>query len=86
MRSPARPSHSGGASPPARLGASKAPFSIASGSVPTSRLVPIVIVMGRSVFSRSVKHGIPRTVVSSWTPPESVRTSFDPVTRERKST
>ena len=31
-------------------------------------------VIGRSVFSRSVRHGTPRTVVSSWMPPESVRT------------
>jgi hypothetical protein len=29
---------------------------------------------GRSVFSRSVRHGTPRTVVSSWIPPESVST------------
>ena len=32
-------------------------------------------VTGRSVFSRSVRHGTPSTVVSSWMPPESVSTS-----------
>jgi len=32
--------------------------------------------MGRSVFSRMVMQGISRAVVSSWRPPESVRTSL----------
>ena len=36
--------------------------------------MPCVIVTGRSVFSRSVKHGTPSAVVSSCTPPESVTT------------
>ena len=38
-------------------------------------MVPLVIVMGRSVFGRNVKQGIPRNVVSSCNPPESVRTN-----------
>src|SRR5690625_6478849 len=38
---------------------------IASGSVPTSSLVPMVIVSGLSVLSRSVMQGIPITVVRS---------------------
>ncbi len=32
------------------------------------------MVMGRSVFGRSVRHGTRRKVVSSWSPPESVST------------
>ena len=36
---------------------------------------PRLTVIGRSVFSRSVRHGTPSTVVSSWMPPESVSTS-----------
>ena len=42
---------------------------------PTTVFVPSVTVIGRSVLSRSVRHGTPSTVVSSWTPPESVSTS-----------
>src|SRR5438067_2536441 len=42
--------------------------------VPARRFVPSVMVTGRSVFSRSVTHGTPSTVVSSCTPPESVST------------
>ena len=45
------------------------------GSSPSSVFVPCVTVTGRSVLSRSVKHGTPSTVVSSWTPPESVTTA-----------
>ena len=48
-------------------------------------------VTGRSVLSRSVKHGIPSTVVSSWIPPESVTTAGgarlqrqEPRVRERR--
>ena len=37
--------------------------------------VPCVTVTGRSVDSRSVRHGTPSTVVSSWMPPESVSTT-----------
>ena len=40
-----------------------------------SRFVPCVMVIGRSVLSRKVRQGTPSTVVSSWTPPESVSTS-----------
>ena len=47
-------------------------------SSPTSWLVPSVMVMGRSVLSRSVRQGTPSTVVSSWMPPESVSTSRAP--------
>ena len=35
----------------------------------TSRLVPWVMVTGRSVLGRAVMQGIPSTVVSSWSPP-----------------
>ena len=42
------------------------------GSVPTMTFVPLVTVMGRSVFSLRVMQGMPRMVVSSWMPPESV--------------
>ena len=45
-----------------------------SGRSPSSVLVPIDTVTGRSVLSRSVRHGTPRKVVSSWMPPESVST------------
>ncbi len=38
---------------------------IFSVSVPTTVLLPIVSVTGLSVFSRKVRHGILRTVVSS---------------------
>ena len=44
----------------------------ASPSSPTNRFVPSVSVIGRSVFSRTVRQGIPIAVVSSCTPPESV--------------
>ena len=39
--------------------------------------MPWVIVIGRSVLGRTVRHGTPSTVVSSWIPPESVTTSAD---------
>lgn len=55
------------------LGASQ---DVGSRSAETS-LVPSVTVMGRSVLSRSVIHGMPRAVASSWTPPESVMTSWE---------
>lgn len=45
------------------------------GSTPTIRLVPWVTVIGRSVFSRSVRQGTPSAVLSSWAPPESVSTA-----------
>ena len=38
---------------------------ILSGFVPTSWFVPSSMVIGRSVFSRKVRHGIPSAVVSS---------------------
>src|SRR5260370_1342905 len=41
----------------------------------TSRLVPTLQVIGRSVFGRTVTHGTPSQLVSSWRPPESVITS-----------
>src|SRR5256885_7336571 len=46
------------------------PYTTLFRSLPITRFVPKVTVMGRSVFSRSVKHGIPRKVLSSCTPPE----------------
>lgn len=76
IRSPARPSHSSGiraARPPFSRRTRKAASSPPA-SAPTSVFVPCVTVTGRSVLSRSVKQGTPRTVVSSWMPPESVRT------------
>ena len=42
-------------------------------------------VIGRSVLSRNVRHGTPRNVLSSWTPPESVNTPAAPATRLRNS-
>ena len=42
---------------------------VPSSSGSTRRLVPWLIVIGRSVFGRSVRHGTSSTVVSSWMPP-----------------
>ena len=56
-----------------------------SGSSPTRTLVPCSTVTGRSVLLRSVRQGTPRTVVSSWMPPESVSTSRAWATSLRKS-
>ena len=67
---PARRRRRGGAA-----STSRAAPTIRSGSRPTSRFVPSVRVIGRSVLSRSVRQGTPSTVVSSCTPPESVSTS-----------
>lgn len=49
---------------------------ILSGLVPASMLAPTATVSGRSVLSRRVTQGTCRMQVSSWTPPESVRTSL----------
>ena len=72
----AAPSHNGGVCPsghcPERI--SDTPRRMAAGSSLTRRLVPIVVVAGRSVFPRRVRQGTFRTVVSSWIPPESVST------------
>ena len=54
-------------------------------SVPAIVFVPISTVIGRSVFSRNVMHGIPSTVVSSWIPPESVRTRRAQLISRKKS-
>jgi hypothetical protein len=54
------------------------------GSRPSKVFVPCVTVTGRSVLSRSVKHGMPSAVVSSCTPPESVTTAAAPASSERK--
>jgi hypothetical protein len=48
-------------------------LSILSGYDPTKTFVAYSRVTGLSVLSRRVIHGTPRMVVSSWTPPESVR-------------
>ena len=56
-----------------------------SGRVPTTRLVPWLTVTGRSVFWRSVRHGTPSIVVSSWMPPESVSTRRARLIRATKS-
>ena len=78
IRSPAPPSQSSGiraadAVFPSRIATVSLRMRV--GSVPTTRFVPLVTVTGLSVDVRSVKQGTPRTVVSSCTPPESVRTS-----------
>ena len=52
-----------------------------AGSVPTSSLVPVVMVSGRSVLSRNVIQGTCITVVSSVMPPESVITALACFTR-----
>src|SRR6516225_33067 len=86
IRSPACPSQSGGCllasvCPSLR----RAALTIASRRLSTSSLVPIVIVTGLSVFGRAVRQGIPRNVVSSWTPPESVNTSDALLSNAKKS-
>ncbi len=81
MRAAARPSQSGGTREGSerraaiRLGMSL----MRPGARPSSVFVPRVHVTGRSVLSRNVKHGTPRYVLSSWTPPESVRTPAAPL-------
>ena len=85
IRGPAWPSHSGGSSP--AYGPSSHALSTAeasSGGV-TRRLLPLVTVMGRSVFGRRVRHGTRSRVVSSCTPPESVITARAPRTRAMNS-
>ena len=67
MRSAALPSHNGGivwgiAAPDSTRSTE---VTAASGSDPTSVLVPSRTVTGRSVLSRRVRHGIPSMVVSS---------------------
>ena len=57
---------------------------IGAGSSPSSMFVPSSIVTGRSVESRSVKQGTPRAEVSSWMPPESVRTKRARRLRDRR--
>ena len=49
---------------------------IDSGLMPSKTFVPIETVSGRSVFALSVIQGIPKTVVSSVIPPESVITAL----------
>lgn len=49
-----------------------------------SWFVPWLIVMGLSVLGRSVRQGIPRYVVSSWSPPESVMAILQLKTRFMK--
>src|SRR5215469_3320261 len=62
MRSPARPSHNGGTVPflgrPAIIFDNSEPS--LSLSCPTTILVPKVTVTGRSVLSRTVRHGTPK--------------------------
>jgi hypothetical protein len=47
--------------------------------------VPCFIVIGRSELGLKVKHGIRKNVVSSWRPPESVRTNREFSTRQMVS-
>ena len=56
-----------------------------SGSSPSSVLVPSSIVIGRSVVLRRVKQRTPSAEVSSWTPPESVRTKRAADSRPRNA-
>src|SRR4029077_12438545 len=83
IRSAACPSHRSitGRAGQRRARARSAAASTASRRGSTSRLVPCVHVIGRSVLGRTVTHGTPRNVVSSWSPPESVTTSAEPATR-----
>ena len=46
------------------------------GSVPARMFDPILSVSGRTVLSLKVIHGTPSMQVSSWIPPESVKTSL----------
>jgi hypothetical protein len=87
IRSAAWPSQSSGTLPltqfPARTSATAA--RIRAGLRPTRTFVPAEIVTGRSVFSRTVRHGTPRNVVYSWMPPESVMTTLARIWSARKS-
>src|SRR5882672_11377161 len=88
IRSAARPSHNSGARaegecPSAMIASAAA--TMRSGSSPTSWFVPCSTVIGRSVFSRSVRQGTPRAVVSSCRPPESVSVIFELLHSFRKS-
>ncbi len=87
MRSAALPSQSSGSSPAGHrpVATSRQALKMASGSTPTMRLVPRVTVMGRSVVSRRVRQGTRKAVVSSWMPPESVRTQRAPAMSWTKS-
>jgi len=69
--SAALPSHSGGSAPFLRGLSSRSIIASRRGSRSgrTRRLVPISQVTGRSVVVRSVRHGMPSAVVSSWIPP-----------------
>ena len=61
IRSLAWPSHSGGIVPRRKSPLSTARISVRSRSIslPTMTFVPVVVVIGRSVFSRSVRQGTP---------------------------
>ena len=78
MRSAAWPSHFSGTRPARHL-APQIRIVRRRGSPPgrcrRSKFVPSSHVIGRSVLSRSVRHGTPSAVVSSCRPPESVSTS-----------
>jgi hypothetical protein len=67
IRSAARPSQSGSARAVFRRPSITRPASrtMVSASLPTRMLVPWSIVIGRSVFGRTVRHGTSRNVVSS---------------------
>ena len=86
QRGPACPSHSGGIRfTRGDLWASSHALKIVALRVPAKRFVPNWIVAGRSVLSRSVRQFTPRTVVSSWIPPESVSTIELSASRDKKS-
>ena len=48
----------------------RASATIRSAEVPTSRMFPVAIPSGRSVFARSTSSGTPSAGASSWIPPE----------------
>ena len=80
MRSEAFPSQSAGqgSGAPEARSCKAASKSLRRRARVVSRFEPSLIVIGRSVFGRSVRHGTPSTVVSSCIPPESVSTHARP--------
>src|SRR5262249_18325155 len=84
-RSPARPSQRGIVAGSECAVSRSGIVTTRDGFSPSRVFVPCSRVIGRSVPLRSVKHGTPRADVSSWTPPESVRTNPARASRPTKS-